>query len=563
MKKLLLGCVVFGATCVALGGTVWAQSSGPVTDEVLRSPDASDWLAWRGTQQSQGYSPLDQINRETVGDLRLAWAWAIEDGNSQPAPVVRDGVMYLTGPGGIVQALDGATGDLIWEYRHRGADLGTAVSAIRTTRGLGLYDDKVYLAAPDARLVALDASTGTVVWDTQVADPANGFGFGAAPVVARGVVVSGLMGCRKFIEEKCAITGHDAQTGVRLWRVPTVPGANDPAGDTWGDLDPIYRAGTEMWISGSYDHERNLVFWATAQAKPWARASRGTDGAALYSNTTLALRPTTGEVVWYQQTIPGETHDLDEVYESILVDRGERQSLFKMGKIGILWELDRDNGDIVGATDLGYQNLVDLDPETGAVAYRPGVIPTLNEPVDQCPGNLGFRNWPAMAYHPETEAFYIPLLMACASFRYVPVEFVPGGGGLGYGGDQPYFHPDADEQLGRLLAISTSGDVLWERSQRAMFSSATLTTAGGLVFAADVDRYIRAYDVSNGDELWQTRVQAGGQGFPMTYAAGGRQFVAVPVGVGAILPGGRYMALTPELKRPNAGNGLMVFALPE
>lgn len=562
-RRLLL--VVLTAVSVALVGTAWAQPFEPVTDEMLRDPDPADWLAWRGTHQSHGYTRLDQINRDTVGDLRLAWAWAIEEGNSQPAPMVHDGVMYLSGPGGIVHAVDGASGDLIWEYRHRvsGPLASVGSNPTSTVRGLGLYDDKVYLAAPDARLVALDARTGTVVWDTQVADPDDGFGFTAAPVVARDVVVSGLMGCRKFIEEKCAITGHHAQTGEPLWRVPTIPGANDPGNDTWGDMAPIYRGGTGMWIPGSYDHELNLVYWATSQAKPWARASRGTDGAALYSNTTLAIRPTTGEVVWYRQTIPGETHDLDEVYESILLDRGDRRSLFKMGKIGILWEIDRRTGEIVGATDLGYQNLVDLNPVTGEVAYRPDAIPTLNTPLDQCPGTLGFKNWPAMAYSPETDAFYIPIMMACSSERYVPVEFVPGGGGLGGGGSRPFFHPEANEQLGRLIAIGTSGEILWQRSQRAAFSTATLTTAGGLVFVADADRYIRAYDVADGEVLWQTRVQTSGQGFPMSYAAGGRQFVAVPVGVGAALPGARAMALTPELRRPNAGNALMVFALPE
>lgn len=562
-KRLRL--VVLTAVWVMLSGAAWAQSFEPITDEMLRNPDPGDWLAWRGTHQSQGYSQLDQINRDTVGDLGLAWGWAIEEGNSQPAPVVHDGVMYLSGPGGLVHALDGASGDLIWEYRHQVSGQLASVGSTPTStiRGLGLYDDKVYLAAPDARLIALDAGTGRVVWDTNVADPADGFGFTAAPVVARGVVVAGLMGCRKFIEEKCAITGHDAQTGEPLWRVPTIPGGNDPGNETWGDLAPIYRGGTGMWIPGSYDHDLNLVYWATSQAKPWARVSRGTDGAALYSNTTLAISVTTGEVVWYRQTIPGETHDLDEVYESILIDHGARRSLFKMGKIGILWEIDRRTGEIVQATDLGYQNLVTLDPTTGEVEYRPGVIPKINEPIDQCPGTLGFKNWPAMAYSPETDAFYIPVLMACASQRYVPVELVPGGGGLGAGGSRPFFHPAANEQLGRLIALTTGGEVLWERPQRAAFSTAALTTAGGLVFVADADRYIRAYDVATGDVLWQTRVQTGGQGFPMTYEAGGRQFVAVPVGVGAALPGARAMSLTPELRRPNAGNALMVFALTE
>ena len=554
---------VVSVVCLALAETIWAQPSEPVTDAMLSDPDPADWLTWRGTHRSHGYSTLDQINRDTVGDLRLAWGWAIEEGNSQPAPVVHDGVMYLSGPGGIVQALDGATGDLIWEYRHRVAgplaDVGARPTG--TVRGLGLYDDKVYLAAPDARLVALDASTGSVVWDTVVADPADGFGFNAAPVIANGVVVSGLMGCRKFIDEKCGLTGHDAQTGVQLWRLPTIPGATDPGNETWGDLAPLYRAGTGMWIPGSYDHDLNLVYWATSQAKPWARVSRGTDGDALYSNTTLAINPNTGEVVWFRQTIPGETHDLDEVYESVLIDRGDRRSLFKMGKIGILWELDRRTGEILHATDLGYQNLADVDPRTGTFTYRPEMLPALNKPVDQCPSALGFKNWPAMSFSPETDALYIPILMACSSTRYVPVELVPGGGGLGAGGTKSFFHPASDDKLGRLVAMNTTGEVLWEQSQRAPFSTAALATAGGLVFVGDADRYVKAYDAATGEVLWQTRVQTSGQGFPMTYAVGGRQFIAVPVGVGAFLPAAGAIALTPELNRPNAGNALMVFAL--
>ena len=153
--------------------------------------------------------------------------------------------------------------------------------------------------------------------------------------------------------------------------------------------------------------------------------------------------------------------------------------------------------------------------------------------------------------------------MACASERYVPVEFVPGGGGNGSGGTRPFLHPKANGQLGRLVAMTTNGKILWERSQRAPFSTATLTTAGGLVFVADVDRYIRAHDASNGKVLWETRVQASGQGFPMTYAGGDRQFIAVPVGIGAMTPNPSYIALAPEIRRPNAGNALMVFALPE
>ena len=207
--------VLAAATALSLTAAAPKNDFKPVTDEMLRNQNPDDWLAWRGTTRSQGYSPLDQINRDNVKSLRLVWSWAIEPGASEPAPIVYDGVMYLPSPGGIVQALDGATGDLLWEYRHEFDDGKSHLSAIR---GLSIYDDKVFLNTPDARIVALNARTGKVVWNVRVADPANGFLYDTASIIARGKVISGLSGCSKFIEEKCAITAHvadphDRQTG--------------------------------------------------------------------------------------------------------------------------------------------------------------------------------------------------------------------------------------------------------------------------------------------------------------------------------------------------------------
>ena len=173
----------------------------------------------------------------------------------------------------------------------------------------------------------------------------------------------------------CFISAHDAQTGEEVWRTSTIARPGGPGGDTWGDLPLRYRAGADSWIPGSYDPQTNLTYWSTSQAKPWARLTRGTDGDALYSNSVLALDPETGALQWYYQFVPGETHDLDEVFESVLIDRDGRRSLFKMGKLGILWEIDRTTGAFVAAHDLGYQTLLDVDPQTGQVTYRPGMIP--------------------------------------------------------------------------------------------------------------------------------------------------------------------------------------------
>jgi alcohol dehydrogenase (cytochrome c) len=550
---------------LALGAIAQVRAFRPVTDSMLQNPSASDWLHWRRTYDGWGYSPLDQINRQNVGQLRLAWSWAMQEGNQQTTPLVYDGVMYLANPGSTVQALNAATGDLLWEYRREFTPETRSQHVMRALRGLSIYDDKIFVNSGDAHLVALDARTGNVVWDVPVAGPKQRFSYSAPALVVRGKVISGLQGCEYFYQDKCAITAHDAGTGKELWRTSTIAHPGQPGGDTWGDLPLMFRAGADMWITGSYDPSLNLVYWSTAQAKPWTRAARGTDGDALYSNTVLALNPDTGKIVWYNQLLPGETHDMDEVFENILIDIGARKSLFKMGKLGILWQIDRQSGKFVSARDLGYQNLVDIDRSTGKVTYRAGTIPALGQVVDFCPSLAGFKSWRAMAYHPDTRAFYIPLALHCQKGSFIDVKKVEGGGGLGQGKRDNYHHPESGGNLGEFAAMdSATGQILWLHRQRAPFNSAALTTGGGVAFVGDWNRYINAYDVSSGKLLWQNRLTTSPQGFPVTYAVEGRQYLAVPVGVGAASWGTTIpILLAPELKRPSTGNALFVFALPE
>jgi PQQ-dependent dehydrogenase (methanol/ethanol family) len=571
-RHALVALVLFAAGAAPFGQVkpsppaAAVRSVTAVTDEMLRNPSSADWLHPRRSYNGWGYSPLDQINRQNVGQMRLAWSWSMQEGNQQTTPLVHDGVMYLANPGSTVQALDAATGDLLWEYRREFAADIRAPNELRPLRGLSIYDDKIFVNTGDAHLVALDARTGSVVWDVPVAGPNERFSYSAPALIVRGKVISGLQSCEYFYQEKCAITAHDAKTGKELWRTSTIAHPGQPGGDTWGDVPLMFRAGADMWITGSYDPELNLVYWSTAQAKPWSRAARGTDGDALYSNTVLALDPDTGRIVWFNQLLPGETHDMDEVFENILVDAGPRKSLFKMGKLGILWQIDRQSGKFVSARDLGYQNLVRVDQSTGKVTYRPGMIPELGQVIDFCPSLAGFKSWRAMAFHPETRAFYIPLLLTCQKGSFTDVKKVEGGGGLGQGRRDNYIHPESggNGNLGEFAAMdSTTGRILWLHRQRAPFNSAALTTAGGLAFVGDWNRYINAYDVSSGKLLWQTRLTMSPQGFPVTYAAGGRQYVAVPVGGGAASWGTTIpLLLVPEIKRPGSGNALFVFALP-
>ena len=563
--------LVFVSTVIALvlvGAVASAQVNDytPVTDGMLQNPDPADWLSWRRTLDGQAHSPLDQITTENVGDLRLVWSWALRNGPQQTTPLVHDGVLYIASPGEIVHALDAATGDLLWEY-ERGAEApGNSFGgppAGRMHRNIAIYEDKIYLNTADAHVVAIDARTGAEVWETDV-DKGVGYQYSSGSIIADGKVVSGLTGCGRYREETCYIVGLDAHTGEELWRTSTIALPGQRGGDTWGDLPVMFRAGSDSWIPGSYDPVTRTLFHGTSQAKPWARAARGTDGDALYTNSTLALDPDTGEMKWYYQHLPGETLDMDEVFERILIDYDGRRSVFTMGKLGVLWELALETGRFRNAHDLGYQTVADIDPSTGAVTYRDGTIPVIGEEVHWCPSTAGFKSWRAMSYHPDTEAFYVPVNLNCETAVFGPVDRIAGGGGTGPVRRTNHFHPDGGEQLGEFLAMSMrTGEVLWRRRFRTPITSAALTTAGGLAVAGGWDRDIFAFDVRNGETLWQTRLPNSIQGFPVTYAVDGKQYLAVPVGVGGASWGGMIPSqLTPEKRRPVVGNALYVFALP-
>ncbi|MGI9287786.1 MAG: PQQ-binding-like beta-propeller repeat protein [Pseudomonadales bacterium] len=538
-----------------------ASEFTPVSKKTLAQPPGEDWLSWRRTLDGQGYSPLAQINRSNVHELKLAWAITMHEGSNQATPLVRNGIMFLAHPGNIVQALDAASGELIWEYRHRFPAEAKTLGG--PTRNIALYKNKIFMATYDAALIALDAITGELRWKTVKADFTDGYTHTSGPIIANGVVISGINGCERLIAAGCFITGHDADTGKELWRTSTIAQGDDPNGDSWAGMPPVLRGGGDTWIPGSYDPELNLFYIGTSQAKPWVAASRGMTprDKALYTNSTLALNPDNGEIVWYYQHIGGETIDMEVGFERVLIDAEDRQLLATVGKDGILWKLDRATGKFVDFVETIQQNIfAKVDNSKGEVRYRQDIIDAkIGEPVSACPGIYGGHNWQASAYSPKINALIVPLHQLCSEMVGRKVELAEGGGG--YGGDSRTFEmPGSDGMLGKLVAYDLDGmSELWSFQQRAMLMTGVLTTGGGLAFVGDLDRYFKAFEVSSGKLLWQTRLAASLHGFPISYSAKGKQYVAVPTGLGV------FRALTaivsPDIYQPQGGNALYVFEL--
>ena len=532
----------------------------PLTDAMLRDPSPNDWPMHRRNYYAHSYSPLNQINKDNVRNLTLEWVWNMHEGDSEPAPLVYNGIIYLINPGNVVQALDGKTGELIWEH-------WTGPANRQDMRNIAMYEDKIIQATTDARLVALDARTGKQVWETVIADNSKGFSNSSGPIVADGKVVVGLAGCARYIPEDCFISAYNADNGKLLWQFETIAEMGEPGGDTWGGLDNIFRAGGETWITGSYDPDLKLTYWGTAQQKPWVPVSRHMtiDDVGLYTNSTVAVSTDSGKLDWYFQHVPAEALDLDEVFERVLIDRGDDKLVYSIGKYGILWKNDRVSGSFKGFKETVFQNaFTHIDPETGEVTYRKDIQNAqLNEWTSACPSSAGGKDWHSMTYHPPSGLIVAPLSQTCLENAAREVALVQGGGGLA--ASRKFFEmPGTNGNLGKVGAYhADTMEEVWSHQQRASLHTGTISTAGGLVFVGDLDRRFKAFDVDTGEILWETRLGTSVQGHPVSFAIEGKQYIAVTSALGGTSPRVVPGVIATEITYPRWGNAIYVFSLPD
>jgi alcohol dehydrogenase (cytochrome c) len=538
----------------------------PVADEELANPPPQDWLTWRRGWNAHGFSPLAQITPANISRLQLAWSWTLPAGSTESVPLVRDGTLFMQGYGEIVQALNAQTGDLLWQYNHT---LEPGVAPFHH-RGIALGGEMLFFGTSDVHVVALNARTGKLVWDTKIGEARTREGLNGGPLVAAGRVMVGTTGTGVGAKPGGPqLVGLDMQTGKELWRFGTIAKPGEPGGDSWNGVPFESRSGGSVWTPPSYDPETGLAYFGTGNTYDTGpllvpKKTRGVSNDALYTNSTLAVDPATGKVVWHFQHFPDDQWDLDWAFERQLIDMtiaGQRHRvLITAGKIGIYDALDAKTGKYLFSIDLGLQNIVkSIDPKTGAKRVNTALYPSDKATKLVCPHGAGAKNYLPASWNQQSGILVVPLNEACMDI--FPVPGGGGGGGLSSGvnwGIRP--RPDSDGKYGRLEALDlATRKTVWTTRQREPVSSGVLTTAGGLAFAATFDRVFHAYDSTNGKELWHTRLNDVSSSSPISFSVDAKQYIAVAVGEGGFHIRS-FAPLVPELRSPpNRGAAIWVF----
>ena len=532
--RLLVGAMVLGICSAAAPAAEYA----PVTDARLANPEPENWLQYRRTYDSQGYSPLKEINAANVAALRPLWTFStgLREGHQAP-PVVNDGAMFVTTPQNHVIALDAATGEQRWRYRR---ELPEDLSQMHpTNRGVGLHGKLVFMATADCYLVALDAVTGEVAWEAEVEDYGAGYYMTLAPLVAEGKVMVGVSGGEFGI--RGFVAAYDAATGEPAWKTYTIPAPGEPGSESWPG-DSWKTGGVPVWITGSYDPGSGLSYWGTGNGGPWTGDTRSGDN--LYATSVIALDVATGTLRGHHQYHWNDSWDWDEVSAPLLIDfeRGGRRiaGLVHPGRNGYLWFLEREADGAIGFVDakpyVKQDVFTGLDPDTGRPSYDDAKRPKVGKPATFCPSHWGGKDWPPAAFSPRTRLLYVPANdNVCATLGGVAEEYRAGRTFMG--ADMETFTLVLEEDAPSIGELQAWHVDTFEQAWRVPFDShnwgPVLATAGDLVFMGGTsDRYFRAFDANTGRELWRQRTNSGITGVPSSYAVNGKQYVAVLAGWG-------------------------------
>jgi len=507
----------------------------PVTADLLANPPAGDWLSWGRSNEKTGFSPLASINKSTISRLKSAWSHKLAPGTNNPTPLIHNGVMFLYTFPDTVMALDATDGSLLWRFRHE--PKGIAASR---KMGIALGGDKVFVPTSDMRMLALNMKTGVKIWESEIAysdGVANGmsrYDLRAAPIVADGKVIMGVVS--SIVPTGGFIFALDMETGVESWRFRTIAQPGTPNGNSWNGLPAKQRSGGSVWNSGSYDATLGLVYFGIAptyMVQPLYKASDDLTQSrdAKYTNGTVALDVKTGALRWNYSHHILDHWDLDWAFERQIMDlrwEGEtRRAIATVSKGALLDALDAATGEYLFSVEMGIHTTISaIDPQTGRKTNNPETEPGHNKAYLACPTAFGARSWTPTSYDASTKLLYQPFIEAC---------FSVGGQGFpllatGEVGEMAAW-PGSKGKMGRLHAIDMEkGKTRWLHRQITPIVSSTLATAGGLVFAGDLNPSLKAFDSNTGKVVWQTALTDDPSSSIVTYSVSGRQYLALVVG---------------------------------
>ncbi len=486
----LVACMLANAACAQQEGasagsaqTLTLHRPAPVPAASLINPADGDWLMFRRTLNGWGYSPLTQITAKNVKGLRLAWSRPLPEGGYEGTPLVHAGVMYIIEPRDSVEAVDAATGDLIWQFRRTYAK---DFKGGGSKRNAAIFENLLINSSADGFVYAVDITTGKQVWETQVTDwKTQSASTSSGPIIADGKVISGRNCARDAGPDACVMVAHDARTGRELWRTSTMAKPGEPGDESWGGIPWEKRLQVGTWMPPTYDPELKLIYFGTSVTAPTPKFMlAGNDKKHLYSTSTLALDSDTGKIVWHYQHIL-DHWDFDHTFARLLIDtqvapdpkavswinprikQGERRQVMTgiPGKTGIVYTLDRKTGEFLWATPTVRQNVVQsIDGATGEVTDNPATVFTgPGQKLDVCPSFAGGKNWQEGSYSPRTGLMYMPLQNICST---VTSEGGKVTGQLGMGIDYFALMPPGETNVGTVRAISVSTGKAVRRARR-------------------------------------------------------------------------------------------------